>query len=173
MSDTPTRATAGNPPRRMVPPTLYDFTFQDTGISVKIAKQSPHIGAELRKAFPPPKPPKQLVEFADGTKRDEANESDPDYQREMEDYNLMLEAKMRSVLIKRGVICDVDTEAVKELRAQMDAIGVTLDADDKVVYITHICVGSEDGYNELVAALTQRAQPTDAAVNEAAADLKS
>lgn len=140
---------------------LPTFTFKDTGITVSIRKVSPLLGMEIRKAFPPPKPPVVHTELGD-----EENPADPDYERAMEEYGMLIEDKASRLYIKRGVECEVDTAAVASLRADMADMGITLDPDDKYVYIKYICVGSDQDYQELIEAITRRSQPTEAAVQE-------
>lgn len=145
---------------------LPTFTFQDTGITVQIRKVSPSIGTEIRKAFPPPKPPIHKVEIG-GQIVEEANEADPDYERVYQEWGLMVEAKAARLYIKRGVECEVDKAAVDAVRADMAAEGMTLEGDDKYIYIRYICIGTEDDYQELLMAITRRSQPTEVAVAEA------
>lgn len=170
MSDETTRAAArailthngqARPRGRGVAP-LPDFTFKDTGITVQIRKVSPLLGMEIRKAFPPPKPP--VVETPLGP---EENEADPDYEAAMQAYGLMIEEKASRLYIKRGVECVVDQEAVERLRADMRDEGITLEGDDKYLYIRYICVGSQEDYQDLLIAISRRSQPTEVAVAEA------
>lgn len=151
---------------------LPTFTFQDTGITVQIRKVSPSIGTEIRKAFPPPKPPVHRVEIG-GQIVEEANEADPDYDRAYQEWGLMVEAKAARLYIKRGVECEVDAQAVASVRADMAAEGIELEGDDKYIYIRYICVGTEDDYQELLMAITRRSQPTEVAVAEAVEQFQS
>lgn len=151
---------------------LPTFTFQDTGITVQIRKVSPSIGTEIRKAFPPPKPPVHKVEIG-GQIVEEANEADPDYERAYQEWGLMVEAKAARLYIKRGVECEVDKAAVDVVRADMESEGMTLEGDDKYIYIRYICIGTEDDYQELLMAITRRSQPTEVAVAEAVEQFQS
>lgn len=150
--------------RKVAP--LPAFVFQDTGITVQIRKVSPSIGTEIRKAFPPPKPPVHRVEIG-GQMVDEANEADPDYERAYQEWGLMVEAKAAKLYIKRGVECEVDHEAVAKLKSDMAEEGIDLDGDDKYLYIRYICIGTEADYQDLIMAITRRSQPTEVATAEA------
>ena len=98
----------------------------------------------------------------------EPNPAHPDYERMIDEYNQDLELKVRRIMIKRGVVCEIDTEAVEEIRAlYREELEHELDKSDKVVYVSMVAVGSEDDLNDLMNALTKRAQPTDLEVESA------
>lgn len=152
-------------------PELKLFTFTDTGIKILIRKVSPMLGNELRKAFPPPKPPIQEVEV-DGEKVRESNPAHPDYVAAMNAYNQEMEVRMRRLLIKRGVeyLPDQEAEAltqVDELRKSwMEDYGQPLDEpSDKVVYIWFIAAGTDKGIEEITSAILSRSQPSQEDVN--------
>lgn len=148
-------------------PTLQLFTFPDTGITVQLHKVSPllrdDIDAMLRRQFPPPQPPLNVVPsgFGDGATRQEPNEADPDHQQalmrwQIEHINRMGQ-KLMDLAIRNYVECEVDHEAVAELRAAMQAMGVELDPDDKYVYVSRICIGTPDDQRDFSNALFTRA----------------
>lgn len=149
-------------------PQLESFTFPDTGISVQLRKVSPllrdDIDAQLRRTHPPPSPPVVADKAAAGFGGDKTativNEADPDYQTALLKWQLTHYQRVGDVMldlgIKRYVECDVDTDRVAELRADMAALGVELDADDKVVYISRICIGTRSDLEDFSKALFQR-----------------
>lgn len=153
---------------RTVPP-LPEHTFKDTGITVNIRRLSPLTADEVTKAIrkerPVPKAPENLVDYGDGKKVPEPNTADPAYIVEVNAYNAWLNEevgkRLMHLIIHRAVVCDVDADAVAALRADLADIGVTLEDDDKTVYVQHICVGTMDDLEELRQAVMERSQPTE------------
>ena len=147
------------------PSELVPFTFKDTGITVLIRKVSPLLAMELQRAFPPPKPPMNEVDFGDGVKRMEPNEADPAYLRDMDKYNQDFELKMRRMLIKRGVALEI-TEEIKEqvedLRSfWLEEYGIEFpEPDDKMAFVWYVAVGTDQDLRELLEAIMRRSQPT-------------
>lgn len=146
-------------------PKLTEFTFPDSGITVQLRKVSPllrdDLDALLRRTNPPPQPPVQTVDtgFGDGPSQ-QTNEADPDYQNallkwQMEHWRRVGD-RLLDLAIRRYIECDVDTRAVAQLRKDMAALGVDLDPDDKVVYLSRIAIGTREDMNDLSAALFQR-----------------
>lgn len=147
---------------------LYNYTFKDTGIRVQIRKVSPMSVVELQKAFPAPTPPRQRVEVG-GEWMEESNPSDPDYLAAKERHGQELEMRVRQLMIRRGVIIPPDNvtwqDEVKEFRAfWLETYGKELEGDDKEIYISHIAIGTDSDYVELVDAITRRSQPTEGEV---------
>ena len=125
-------------------PALPTYTFSN-GVEVRIRKVSPLLMSTLRRTFPlPPSAPSQPVMF-DGEIRHEPNLADPDYQAALVEYQASIEETARRFYIKRGVECEVDQEAVAQLRRDMQELGVELDPDDLFVYVSYIlCEQAED-----------------------------
>jgi hypothetical protein len=143
------------------PGELTPFKFQDTGISVKIRKVSPLLINELYKLYPAPKPPLQEVDYGDGKKVQEVNEAHPDYVQALADHNTQIYEQLKKLLVKRGVVCEVDKDAVDELRQfWQDEYGNHLEGTDLEIYVLYICAGSDADINELMDAITRRSQPT-------------
>ena len=154
---------------------LYGFTFKDTGIHVLIRKVSPMLVVELQKAFPPPTPPRQRVQIGESDEyTEEPNPAHPDYIAEQNRYNQELEHRVRKLMIQRGVIIPPDNKTweqeVKELTDSMfEDFGIELSGSDKEIYISHIAIGTDSDYVELVDAITRRSQPTEAEIAAAKA----
>lgn len=149
---------------------MQEFTFQDTGVTVRIRKVSPLLVAELQKRFPAPKPPLNRVMIGDET-RLEANEADPDYQATLQEYQLMLELKMRRLLIRFGVeytLTAEDLEKVDSLRAYWKIENeVELPESDLEAFISYVAIGTPEDLQDLTEAIMRRSQPTPAATEEA------
>lgn len=147
-------------------PALEEFTFKDTGITVQLRKVSPllrdDLDAMLRRTNPPPSPPLNTVPagFGDAPQKQEPNEADPDYAQallkwQLEHFNRVGEA-LFALAVKRYVEVEVDHEAVAQLRADCAAIGIDLDPDDKLVYVSRICIGTNEDRVDLSNALFKR-----------------
>jgi hypothetical protein len=156
------------------PETLYDFTFPDTGRTVQIRKISSLLRAENYRqvkalpGFEEPQPPQSEVDYGDG-KVLISNYAHPTYQQLLRDWNERVSKKaterLRRILIRRGVVCEVDKAAVASVRADMDAEGIDLSAfDDHYVYVAFVCNGSDDDFTDLMRAIFERAAPQEAAI---------
>lgn len=151
---------------------LTDFTFKDTGITVKIRKVSPMLAADVAASMPEPLPPEQEVDYGEPRgKVMERNYSDPGYQAAVAAHQKKIFSALQRVIILRAVIVEGDDwkEEVKEYRDFIKKMtGVPLDEpDDLVVYVLRVCVGSEDDLTDLLSAITRRSQPTQEAIEQA------
>jgi hypothetical protein len=161
----------GHQKGRAVPP-LPTYTF-DTGITVGIRKLSPFlrddIEAQIRKDDrrdgKVPTPP--LAAGVEGVP--EPNESDPDYLEARIAYEAALRPRIQERLLRiaitRGVAVAIDRDALDAYQADMHAAGIEVDeADEKVLYITRLCIGSNEDTQDLYNAIFTRAMPTREAV---------
>lgn len=157
------------------PETLYDFTFADTGRTVQIRKVSSLLRAETRRqvtqtpGFEEPTPPLSTVDYGDG-QITIPNPAHPVYQDLRRAWSARVSdetgARLRQLAIQRGVVCEVDADAVSAVRADMAALGVDLaDFDDHYVYVAFVCVGSDDDWTDLLKAIFERSAPQEAAVH--------
>lgn len=148
-------------------PVLHQHTIADTGIAVNIRKISPMLRDDVeqavRKKFPPPAVPITETELGK-----EENPADPDHQKALAAWTAehigRVGDELLRLAIQRGIEVEIDHGAVAALRDDMAALGVDLDPDDKYVYVTRICVGSQDDLKELSAAIFARSMPTREAV---------
>lgn len=151
---------------------LTDFTFKDTGITVKIKKVSPMVVDDVRASIPEPLPPEQEVDYGEPKgKVMERNYSDPNYTLELEAHNKKVAALVQKVIVNRAVILEGD-EWKKEVQDYRDFIlkstGYPLaETDDVLVYILRVCVGSKEDMSDLIDAIIKRSQPTQEAVEQA------
>lgn len=147
------------------------FRFQN-GREVELGKVSPIFGAELRKMYPAPKPPMQRIATADGADFFlEPNLEAESYKLAMTEYNVLVEEKLRLVIYKQGVkltLSDAQKQEVADLRKfWKDSFDKELDPDDKYVYVAFCLISSEEEYNDLNNAITNRSRPGEAAIAEA------
>lgn len=97
------------------------------------------------------------------------NRGHPVYQQLLAEWHADLSResgeRLVALVIRRGVVCEVDAAAVKRLRADMAAIGVDLsEYDDHYVYVAFVCVGPSADYQELLKAVFERSIPSEEAV---------
>lgn len=140
-----------------------------TGITVGIRKISPYTRDAIARAFPPPKPPMVQAEFGPDDVREEPNEADPDYQAALQAHNLFIAEKLQSVLLRLGVVVDIDHERLEIFRAAMAEIGVETDPDDHMAYVKYIAIGTPEDLARLGAAIVGKSEPTEEAVAAAVA----
>lgn len=153
-------------------PQMTEFTFPDTGISVKVRKISPFLAADLAEAFPAPKPPEQEVDYGGEKGRVmEPNLSDPNYQYALRAYQQEITMKLQRVMIQRAIKpVDEDWEEdVAEYRAYIqESTGKPLSEEsDLLVYVLRVCVGSQEDLQDLINVITRRSQPTPEGVQAA------
>lgn len=158
----------GHAQGRVAPP-LPEYTFPDSGYTVRLRKVSPmlrdDLEMDLRRKHPAPTPPVITTEL--GT---EENPADPAYQAALltwngEHYERLGEAWFRA-LVDLGVECEIDDEAVARVRAWAAARDLPLDADDKYVFVRYCCVTTQEAIREFRDAASRRSTPTREVVDE-------
>lgn len=153
---------------------LEDFTFEGTGRTVQVRKISTLIRDEVRRqvrrdtAFVEPEPPQQEVDYGDG-KAKVANRGHPIYQQLLTDwrerFNREVGDRLVNLVIRRGVVCEVDKEAVERVRGELAEQGIdTSHLDDHYVYVAFVCIGPYEDYTDLLKAVFERSTPAEAAV---------
>lgn len=147
------------------------FTFEN-GVTVELRRVSPLTIQEFGNSFPEPKPPKQTVDYGQGPVVEE-NRSHPGYLKEMAEHTFSVTRKMMDFTLWRGVKCDVDHAAVEEVRRDATMFGGSLEGDDKLIYIKHVLVSTSEELGRLRDAILSQGQPTEAAIAEKQAGLKS
>lgn len=151
---------------------LTDFTFQDTGITVKIRKISPMLAADVNASMPEPLPPEQEVDYGEprGIVK-ERNYSDPQYVNDLAAHKQKVFQALQRVMIKRAVIVEGEEwlDAVKEYRDFiLEETGIPLaETSDLLVYVMRVCIGSNEDMTDLLSAITSRSQPTQEAIEQA------
>lgn len=167
--------------------------FKDTGIEVELHKMSPttlqRIAEAIRaeaKALPEghehkmPEPPTERVEVG-GEWREERNENHPDYLAAYEKWSqwAMAETNERFLRIAAvGAVVPLDTtdeeisEAANRVRRMLSAEGVSLPyfdqytpaENDRIIWLLHVAIGSQEDLREFYEALTQRSSVSQEAV---------
>lgn len=147
------------------------FRFK-SGIEVQINSISPLLPQELGKKYPQPKVPVMRVPMQDGSGfYDEETPSNRTYQAALADWNQLIEAQSRIMLIKQGVTLELTPEQhaqVEALRVFMrEEFQIELDPDDKFCYISFILIKSEQDYSDLANAIMSRSTPTEESIANA------
>ena len=149
---------------------LFDFTFKDTGKSVKIRKVSPMVALDVDRTFPRPEPPMNKVNYGEGEIL-EANLTDPKYLSLMIERNSKVNDEVTRVVILRGVVLEGDewkAEVEEYKKFILETTGKELEENlDAYIYIMRVCVGTQADLNDLLFEITQRSQPTEVAVQAA------
>lgn len=153
-------------------PKLDSFTFHDSGITVELRKVSPSlrtdVDAAIRRKYPIPDPPMQAGAegFGDDGKT-EPNYADPEYRKlvlawQVEHERRLSDALLRMVIEEHVVVDESDMQAaVADLKSRMAARGVELpDESDKYLFVTRICLATNDDQRDFYRAVFERTTPT-------------
>lgn len=153
---------------------LFNHTTKDGGVTLQLRKVSPLVATEIRKRFPPPKPPLAKVDYGDGNFEMEPNVDHPSHKAAMETYNLELEEKVRRAYLKLGCVVVVEQDSVDIMRETMKEIGIDLSSEtNEFVYINYVAVSSGEDYNELIQAIINRSTPTETDIQAASDSFRS
>jgi len=143
------------------------FTFSN-GRTVRVQRVSQLLLRTMNTQFPSPEPPVVKTELGE-----EENYMDPDYLVALGVHRQLVGEKLLDLLILRGVLCEIDVEAVKQLRADMKSLSIELESNDKIVYIRNLCVTDADDVRKLQQAILIQGQPTEEGIQKAAEEFKS
>ena len=161
--------TTSNPAR------LHNYTFADSGYTVKIQKVSPLLAMQLQNDFPPPTPPLQRIMVGD-QETFEPNPSSPEYAQALQDYQRDFENRLRRMIIKRGVVIEFTEEMKADLaKVRADYLEITgkeLAGNDDYVFLSYLAVGSDADLTDLITGIMQRSQPTDAVIAQTAKNFR-
>lgn len=135
-----------------------------TGITVYARKVSPYSRQAVMQSVPKPKPPLVEVDYGEDKKGMEPNEADPDYQAALEEYTSAVAVKSGDAMLRLGVMVEIDYDVLNALRMDFESLGMEMDADDKLAYLKHVAIGSEEDLTLLGAVITSQSQPTEEAV---------
>lgn len=152
-----------------------EFTCKDTGRKLTLGKipftLTDLLYKEYDRQFPPPDPPTEEVDYGEGQKIREPNILHPTYLRLTREHDLKrlewVNERARHLFTEIAIDCEIDTDEVKRYRESMSKFGITLDENDKYVYVWYICIGTEEGHRELIQAIQKRSQPTEGSIKEA------
>jgi hypothetical protein len=161
---------------RAVPP-LPEFTFKDSGITIRIRKVGPttqqHLAQAIMKEIPEPTPPMAETELGP-----EPNAADPAYLVAKADWEQKTrwELTQRLMLIAaleaEVAIDDLARADIERKKRHLKLIGIphqdnpdlTTEENEKVFYILHVAAATPEDLGEFSAAVNRRSVPTEEAV---------
>ncbi len=98
----------------------------------------------------------------------EPNPDHPSHKMALEDYQLLLEEKVRRAYLKLGCVVVPDLELVNNTRAAMMDVGIDISSEsDDFVFINYVAVASADDYSELIQAIINRSVPSEVDIKAA------
>jgi hypothetical protein len=153
---------------------LEPFTFESTGRTVLIRKLPTFWRDTVRRqvkqspGFEEPQPPMVEQDYGDG-KITVPHKGHPLYQELLKEWNAKVDRevgeRITPFVIRRGVVCEVDQEAVDERRAWAEDEGLDLSSyDDHYVYVAFCCIGPYTDWLDLLRAVFEKTAPTEAAI---------
>jgi hypothetical protein len=159
---------------RAVPDEPLDEVVFSTGRSVQVRKVSSLLRERVRNAVrdelrgEEPQPPLVEVDYGQG-KKTIPHPADPVYLDLLKLHQAKIAdqagERVKALIVRRGVVCDIDDEAVAGVRQDMADLGIDLSAeDDKWVYVAYVCIGAYEDWLDLIKAVFERSAPTEAAI---------
>lgn len=145
---------------------LTEITLPDSGATVRVKRISPMSIMAIEQAYPDPKPPLQEVDYGSGKLRHERNPLDPAYQEELATHQTKKSLLVLKAFIRLGVECEIDAQVLAAYRADMQAMEIALDPDDKYVYVAHILCQTNNDLMALRNYIEGQSVPTEKAVAE-------
>jgi len=146
------------------------FTFESSGITVRLRAVAPLLAQRVVASFPPPEPPMVRVTVGD-TEMLEPNPADPAHAQALARHNQRVNERILDTCILFGVVDDLDLDAraaVAAMRRSLRAVGLdAVDEDDRLIYIKYVAILDPQEGGAFVAAVLQA--PSEAAVQRHAA----
>lgn len=138
------------------------------GQTVEIEQVSPTLTLEIQQKMQEPMPPVKTFDRGDGVMITEVNKADPQYNHDLVQWQLNIEAAYAQLIIKLGVKSDPDLVAVKKVRDLMSTLyQIELDPDDNFVYVKYCLPSNEQEYNHFLACAVGRSRPDQGAIAKA------
>ena len=166
-------------------PAVPLHTFQDSGIVVKLHKLSPMTSQEIilqvqrEMAGDKPIAPVFEVDYGKG-KVEEPNYSHPIYVKRLEEWDQSVNREANDRLFRLAALAAVELTGDQawrdKVKRQKRLLKLTAklewhddpelepEENDQIFYVKHVCCASPDDVREFYQAITQRSQPTEAAV---------
>lgn len=143
---------------------LLPFKFPTSGYEIAIKPVSPILITQLRRAFPQPEAPLESIERPDGSKIEERNPHADSHRAAMDTWALDFADRTRRMYVQLGVVkrlTDAERAEVTQVREVMAAQGVTLEDDDRVVWVSYVAIQSNEDFTALMTAIQSLSRPTD------------
>lgn len=127
---------------------LSELTFPTSGITVHLPLMSAAgLAMRLRRKYPAPNPPIQVVDYGNGHKEKEFNYSHPEYKEAQRLHALFINQKTEEILMERAVRSLSLSPEQKEMVAQWKTENPGwYDEDDKdqAIFFEEFCLADED-----------------------------
>lgn len=134
----------GHHPQGRAAPPAPTYTFPGGQVATlhavsQFTQASIEIG--IRRAFPPPSPPLNEVDYGDGVKKLEPNPSDPEHEQALRRYQADYSQRLFAAIIDLAVDIEIDQAALERVKAMFERHGIPFDEpSDKVAYVKHCCI---------------------------------
>lgn len=142
---------------------MEPYTFPTTGIKIFIDKVSQILIAKVQSKYTTPPAPVVEVEL-NGKIVKESNPADPDYQITLLNHNLMLEEKMRKLVISQGVVHQLNPDEKKKVDSirsfYKESENEDLEGNDLEVFVSYVCIITPEDLNHFLEAVTGISQPS-------------
>lgn len=134
----------GHHPQGRAAPPAPTYTFPGGQVATlhavsQFTQASIEIG--IRKAYPPPSPPMNEVDYGDGKIKLEPNPSDPNHIEALRRYQADYSQRLFAAIIDLAADIEVDHAALGRVTAMFEQHGIPFDEpSDKVAYVKHCCI---------------------------------
>lgn len=127
---------------------LTELTFPDSGIKVYLPPMSAAgMAMKLRRKYPAPNPPQQLVDYGGGHKVREFNYAHPDYKEAQEQYGRFINQQSEKLLMSRAVrsmSLNAEQKAMVEAWKLENAGDFDDDDRDEEIFFEEFCIQGEE-----------------------------
>lgn len=158
-------------------PDLPTYTFETTGVEVKVRRLGPFTMDEIRKSLlkdrKPPTPPMLQVEIGEARVKElEPNPQDPAFIRATIEYNEWMQTavaeKMLHLMVNYCLECEIEPEIVEDRRRMLAMIDPESNNSysDREVYIRYYLLATGKELQEIQMFILGQSMPTPEAVQE-------
>lgn len=173
-------------PRGRQMPEYPVYTFKGSGETCRLRRLSPITMQRLQqgviaeaKAQPPdhehayPRPPVERIAVGGGPERDEPNPNDPAYKERLEQWESWAQTEVMERFLRIAAVdaCifepdQIDQDRIDRLRRRMASEGAplpyfpayTVEENDQIIWVQHVCIGTQDDLTDFVNALIRRTE---------------
>lgn len=150
-----------------------EFTFESTGVTVRYARVPLQLVIDFesgwKRKHSAPAIPVIETDIGGTVKRIE-NPTDPDYQASLAAWEASLHNASYRYMLKKSIVLSAEDKAeVDTLRAEVEADGSELDADDAWVFLFNIASTDPEEVGKFQNAILRLSQPTKESVDDAKA----
>jgi len=127
---------------------LAELTFPESGVTVHLPVMSAAgITMKLRRKYPPPSPPQQVVDYGGGHKVREFNYAHPDYKEAQEQYGHFINQQTEKTMMSRAVRSISLNAQQREMVAKWKKENAGLYDDDdreQEIFFEEFCLHGEE-----------------------------